>query len=105
MAYKTGAAMKEDLESAHAKAMEQQRANTPMPGMGGGDGVGKAPKGAIKTTGTFKGKSNRLGGGGRFAQLAAKAGGGAKGAAIAAAAGRAKYGAKKMAQMSAAGRK
>ena len=50
-------------------------------------------------------KSMKLGGGGRFAALAAKAGGGAKGAAIAAAAGRAKYGNKKMAQMSAAGRK
>jgi hypothetical protein len=50
-------------------------------------------------------KSKRLGGGGRFAALAKKAGGGKKGAAIAAAAGRKKYGAKKMAQMSAAGRK
>lgn len=58
----------------------------------------------IKTTGTFRGKSNKLGGGGRFAQLAEKAGGGAKGAAIAAAAGRAKYGAKKMGQLSAKGR-
>lgn len=62
-------------------------------------------KEGIKTTGTYQGKSNKLGGGGRFAQLAAKAGGGAKGAAIAAAIGRKKYGAKKMAQMSAKGRK
>ena len=62
-------------------------------------------KGAIKTTGSFHGKPNRLGGGGRFAQVAAQAGGGARGAAIAAAAGRAKYGNNRMAQMSAAGRK
>ena len=95
--------MKADLESAHQRAMEQQRANTPMPGMG--DGVGKAPKGAVKTTGTYKGKSNVLGGGGRFAQVAAKAGGGAKGAAIAAAIGRAKYGNKKMSEMAQAGKK
>lgn len=61
--------------------------------------------GGIKTTGTYQGKSNNLGGGGRFAQLAAKAGGGAKGAAIAAAIGRKKYGNKKMAQMAAKGRK
>ena len=60
---------------------------------------------AFKTTGKFKGKSNKLGGGGRFAQIAAKAGGGAKGAAISAAAGRAKYGNKKMTQMATAGKK
>ena len=59
----------------------------------------------IKTTGAYKGKSNKLGGGGRFAQVAAKAGGGAKGAAIAAAMGRRKYGAAKMASMAAAGRR
>ena len=53
----------------------------------------------------FQGKSTKLGGGGRFAALAKKAGGGEKGAAIAAAAGRAKYGNKKMASMSAKGRK
>lgn len=51
------------------------------------------------------GKSTKLGGGGRFAKVAAEAGGGAKGAAIAAAAGRAKYGNKKMNAMAAAGRK
>ncbi len=62
-------------------------------------------KGKVKTTGTYKGKSNKLGGGGRFAQVAAKAGGGKKGAAIAAAIGRKKYGAKKMSVMAAAGRK
>lgn len=46
-----------------------------------------------------------LGSGGSFAALAAKAGGGKKGAAIAAAAGRKKYGAQRMAQMAAIGRK
>ncbi len=61
--------------------------------------------GKIKTTGTYKGKSNKLGGGGRFAQVAAKAGGGKKGAAIAAMVGRKKYGAKKMASMAAKGKK
>jgi len=60
---------------------------------------------ALKKTGKFHGKSNKLGGGGRFAQVAAKAGGGAKGAAIAAAAGRAKYGNKKMTAMATAGKK
>jgi hypothetical protein len=60
---------------------------------------------AIKKMGTYNGKSNKLGGGGRFAQVAAKAGGGKKGAAIAAAIGRAKYGAKKFGAMSAKGRK
>ncbi len=52
-----------------------------------------------------KGKSMKLGGGGRFAALAKKAGGGKKGAAIAAAAGRKKYGAKKMTKMARAGKK
>lgn len=47
----------------------------------------------------------KLGGGGRFAALAKKAGGGKKGAAIAAAVGRKKYGSKRMAKWSAAGRK
>ncbi len=60
---------------------------------------------ALKTTGKFKGKSNKLGGGGRFAQLAAKAGGGKKGAAIAAAAGMKKYGKAKMSKMAKAGKK
>lgn len=62
-------------------------------------------KGGVKTTGSYKGKPNTLGGGGRFAQVAAKAGGGKKGAAIAAIAGRAKYGNAKMASMAAKGRK
>lgn len=63
-----------------------------------------AGKGGLKTSGSYKGKSNKLGGGGRFAQLAAKAGGGKKGAAIAAMAGRKKYGAKKMESMASKGR-
>lgn len=46
------------------------------------------------------GKSMKLGGGGRFAALAAKTS-----PAIAAAIGRKKYGGKKMAKMAAAGRK
>lgn len=60
---------------------------------------------AIKKTGKFDGKSNRLGGGGRFAQVAAAAGGGKEGAAIAAIAGRKKYGAAKMSKMAQAGKK
>jgi len=56
---------------------------------------------AIKTTGSYKGKSNALGGGGRFAQLAAKTGS----PAIAAMIGRKKYGNKKMASMAVAGKK
>lgn len=59
----------------------------------------------IKTSGTYKGRSNKLGGGGRFAQVAAKAGGGKKGAAIAAIVGRKKYGKKKMTSMATKGRK
>lgn len=53
------------------------------------------------------GKSMKLGGGGRFAALKKSiAKGGAKNpAAVAASIGREKYGAKKMAKMSAAGRK
>lgn len=65
----------------------------------------KAKKGAVKKTGKTNGKSNKLSGGGRFAQVAAKAGGGKKGAAIAAVVGRKKYGAKKMAKMASAGKK
>jgi len=51
--------------------------------------------GKIKTTGTMGGKSNALGGGGRFKQVEMQA----------AASGRAKYGASKMAKMAAAGKK
>ncbi len=60
---------------------------------------------AIKTTGSFKGKSNKLGGGGRFAQVAAKAGGGKKGAAIAAMVGRKSLGKAKFQKLAAAGKK
>lgn len=56
---------------------------------------------AIKTTGSFQGKSNKLGGGGRFKQLVAQG----KSPALAAFIGKRKYGAKAMAKMSAAGRK
>lgn len=59
----------------------------------------------IKKTGSYKGKSNKLGGGGRFAQLAAKAGGGKKGAAIAAAVGRKSLGKAKFQKLAVAGRK
>lgn len=62
---------------------------------------------AIKTTGKFHGKSNKLGGGGRFAQVVAKMPKNmplSEKKAIAAKQGRAKYGAKKMASMAAKGR-
>lgn len=58
-----------------------------------------------KMPSSFGGKSTKLGGGGRFAKLAASAGGGKKGAAIAAAAGRKKYGPTKFAKLGAAGKK
>ena len=54
----------------------------------------------IKTTGSFKGKPNKLGGGGRFAQLLAQG----KSPALAAFIGRKKYGASKMASMAAKGK-
>ena len=57
--------------------------------------------GTTKKSGMFHGKSNKLGGGGRSAQLKAK---GLSGALIGTI-GRKLYGAKKMGQMSAAGRK
>lgn len=50
-------------------------------------------------------KSMKLGGGGRFAAIAAKAGGGKKGAAVAASVGIKKYGKKKMSAMAAKGKK
>lgn len=61
----------------------------------------------IKKTGTYKGKSNALGGGGRFKQVmdAAKASGAANPAAVAAAAGRKSLGKAKMAKLAAAGKK
>lgn len=56
----------------------------------------------VKTTGTYHGKSNKLGGGGRFAQVEAKAkaSGASNPAAVAAAIGRKKYGAKKFSRLS-----
>lgn len=58
---------------------------------------------------TFRGKSMRLGGGGKFAKLKAKVEAEGKSpayaAGVAAKVGREKYGAKKMAKMSATGRK
>ncbi len=65
--------------------------------------LGKAMKGLnkVKKTGSFKGKSNKLGGGGRFKQLVAQG----KSPALAAYIGRKKYGAKKMASWSAKGKK
>jgi hypothetical protein len=62
---------------------------------------------AIKKTGSFKGKSNKLGGGGRFAQVVAampKNMPTSEKKAIAAMQGRKKYGNKKMSQMAAKGR-
>ena len=56
---------------------------------------------ALKKTGTTKGKSNKLGGGGRFQQLLDQG----KSPALAADIGRKKYGAKKMGSMAAKGRK
>lgn len=64
---------------------------------------------AIKKTGTYKGKSNKLGGGGRFAQVVDKLK--AKGIpmkrakAIAANQGRTKYGKKRFQKMAATGRR
>lgn len=55
----------------------------------------------IKKTGTFKGKSNKLGGGGRFAQLEAKG----VSPALAATIGRKLYGSKRMSKMATASRK
>ena len=55
----------------------------------------------LKKTGTFHGKSNRLGGGGRFAQLVAKTGS----PAIAAAIGRKALGKKKFQKLAAQGRR
>jgi len=56
---------------------------------------------AIKTTGKFDGKSNKLGGGGRFKQMEAEG----KSPALAAFIGRKKYGNKKMGQLAAKARR
>lgn len=61
----------------------------------------KASTPKIRTTGSFQGKSNKLGGGGRFKQIVASG----KSPALAAYIGRRKYGAKAMGKMSAAARK
>lgn len=64
---------------------------------------------AIKTTGSYKGKPNALGGGGRFAQFTDKLESEGKSAesaeAIAASAGRAKYGKKVFQGLSARAKK
>lgn len=67
----------------------------------GSDMLKKAMAPKIKKTGTFKGKSNKLGGGGRFKQMVAQG----KSPALAAYIGRKKYGAKKMASMATKGKK
>jgi len=61
----------------------------------------------LKHSGKFHGKSNALGGGGRFAQLEAKAkaSGASNPGAVAAAIGRKKYGNKKFTKMAVAGKK
>ena len=61
---------------------------------------------AKKMPKTYKGKSTKLGGGGRFAKLKDELKGKVSNpGAVAASIGRKKYGAKKMAKMSAKGRK
>lgn len=62
---------------------------------------GDAKEDTTKKTGTFKGKSNKLGGGGRFAQLQAKGMSGGLAATI----GRKLYGKTKFQSMAAAGKK
>lgn len=57
--------------------------------------------GSIKKTGSFKGKSNKLGGGGRFAQLVSQG----KSPALAAYIGRKSLGKKKFQSLAAKGRK
>lgn len=57
-------------------------------------------KGKLKKTGSFHGKSNKLGGGGRFAQLEAQG----KSPALAAYIGRKSLGAKKFNHLAALGR-
>lgn len=67
----------------------------------------RAMKGKVKKTGKYKGKSNKLGGGGRFKQIEdkARASGASNPGAVAAAIGRKKYGKKRFQQMAAAGRR
>ncbi len=61
----------------------------------------KAKKSNTKKTGKFEGKSNKLGGGGRFKQLEAQG----KSPALTAFIGRQKYGDSKMQSMAAKGKK
>ena len=95
------AAKKKSEEVAETPAKKKREAKTP-----GAEGKESAHKAAPKT---FQGKSMALGGGGRFAKgvasLEAKGKSKESAGAIMAAAGRAKYGAKKMAAMAAAGKK
>lgn len=86
-----------------SESASERKKEAKIPGAEGKESAHKpAPK-------TFKGKSMALGGGGRFAKgvasLEAKGKSKESAGAIMAAAGRAKYGAKKMAAMSAAGKK
>lgn len=60
-----------------------------------------SPKDRVKKTGSFGGKSNKLGGGGRFKQLVAQG----KSPALVAYIGRKKYGKKKFGKLSAKGKK
>lgn len=88
------------------QGMSMPRLSTPRPRMNlprlntrvGGPRM-VSPK--IRTTGTFRGKSNRLGGGGRFKQLVAQG----KSPALAAFIGRRRYGSRAMSAMAAAGRR
>lgn len=60
----------------------------------------------LKTKGTYKGKSNKVGGGGRFAQMKDKLKGKVSNpGAVAAAIGRKKYGKAKFQKMAAKGKK
>lgn len=72
-----------------------------------GKAMKKIAKGTMKKTGTFMGKSNKLGGGGRFKQIEAKAkaSGATDPGAVAAAIGRKKYGKAKFQKMAAKGKK
>ena len=67
---KSGAMYKAQMDAAHAKAIAQQRAVTPVPAGHANPTMSKSTP--VKKTGTFRGKSNKLGHGGRAAQLKAK---------------------------------
>lgn len=83
--------------------MNPKKKQPPMPSDNDGDEASSNPvaqTGTTQKTGSFAGKSNALGGGGRAAQLKAN---GMSGALIGFL-GRRKYGSKAMSQMSAKGR-